>query len=389
MEKLNLWELKGAPLSIILAIIMSGNRSVSVSWLVTETGYSDKTVNSGLDLLRSRQIITQTGRCRYQLTGENVQLPLYWGEKVEPANPSPASDQPALFDLPGGGENFSGRNFDLEISGQSHKGTVPGKSGKIPETGKIPELEMRVSALEKRVSELENRRNSGNSCQRSVISGQKTGNFPEISGQWSVANGQESGNSPKTGEIPGESGEFPYDDLISSSSINPDKEINNDDDESGNFPEIGEIPEDYRDRFIETYDYFQRAKNNYDVDSALKLTDDEMGKLIALHADMKLVDFVMTAASNFDVAYKWLQYDYATAKRELCAQFGIYKTIQQKIAEDKSISLSEIEYHYWNWRLKESDNPKITLGSIITRIVNHFDVMKARESWPLACGYLE
>lgn len=212
MEKLNLRELKGAPLSIILAIVMAGNRSVSVSWLVTETGYSDKTVNSGLDLLRSRQIITQTGRCRYQLTGENVQLPLYWGEKVEPVNPSPASDQPALFDFGGGGENFSGENFS---SGQWSVASGQ-KSGNFPESGKIPELEKRVSELEKRVTMLEKRNFSG-------IQGSESGNSPEISGQWSVVSVQESGNSPESGEIPGESGDFP--DLI-----NLNKENNTDPD---------------------------------------------------------------------------------------------------------------------------------------------------------------
>lgn len=66
MEKLNLRELKGAPLSIVLALANADKSAVSFARLAKETGYSDKALISGLDYLRSHQIITLTGNC-YQI----------------------------------------------------------------------------------------------------------------------------------------------------------------------------------------------------------------------------------------------------------------------------------------------------------------------------------
>lgn len=343
MEKLNLRELKGAPLSIILALMMAGNRTASVTYLCTATGYSDKTINSGLELLRERRIITQTGRCRYQLTGNNVQLPLYWGETMEPANPSPASEQPALFELPGEPENFSGKNSGFGIS---------------PKSGKIPELEKRVELLEKRVSALENRKNSGNDPEK----------FRNLV------------------EIPAETGEFPDDEINSSSSINPDIDIKQDDDQK---TVSGISPEEYREKWLESYEYFQRAQRNRKIDNCLFLSEEQKDQLIQIGADLELVDFVMTAAPTFEVAEKWLKYGLRAAKYQLCKLFGIYGKFQRNFADREDVSIFDIDYHYWNWRLHESENPKITLGTVISRIDRNFNGLAAKESWPQVCGYLE
>ena len=344
MNKLNLRELKGAPLSIILAIVMAGNRNVSVSYLVTETGYSDKTVNSGLDLLRTRQIITQTGRCRYQLTGENVQLPLYWGETTEPADPSPASDQPTLFELGSGAEKFSGKK-----SG----------SGKFPETGKIPELEYRVAMLEKRVSAIENRKNSGKDAE----------------------------NFRNPVEIPAKNGEIPDDDIKSSSLINTDiNNLENDDEktaESGIFPDpesddrddggLNEYERQCCD-IIQSYRVARRDVNNRHFEDGIQWTNEQAWDLIDMHADPKLLEFVLPRAATFEAAKKWLGYKtLRLAKYQLCKKFGIYKKLQRDFADRADIDLYAIDFHYWNWRLNEAENPKITLGTVISRIDKHFD----------------
>ena len=149
-------DLKGSALSIVLFLALKGDRTVSMNELTEGTGFSDKPVKAGLKLLMDRQIVTRPRVNRYQLTGKNLQLPLYWGETIEA--------------LPGSGEtpNYS---------------------------GDFPELMQRVRDLEARVWKLENRRIS---------------EFGEIPGK--------SGETPKIevlpyrtdfGEIPGKSGETP------------------------------------------------------------------------------------------------------------------------------------------------------------------------------------
>ena len=129
MQELNLRELKGAPLSIVIAMMIA-KRAVTVEYLVEETGYSKKPVLSALKYLENRYAVTKMGRSVYMLTGEDYQLPLYWDEKQ--------------IECP----MFEGLNTTNE--GLS---TTNG--------GDIPEWEVRVSELERRVSALELRgRNS-------------------------------------------------------------------------------------------------------------------------------------------------------------------------------------------------------------------------------------
>ena len=348
MNKLNLRELKGAPLSIILAIVMAGNRNVSVSYLVTTTGYSDKTINSGLDLLRDRQIVTQTGRCRYQLTGENVQLPLYWGETVEPADPSPACDQPALFELGDGVGNFSGK-----IS----------RSGKFPESGKIPELEYRLARLEKRVSDIETGKNSGF--------------LPE--------------KVRKTVEIPAETGDFPDDDIKSSSIKQSNLILPPTDDEngeSGNSPELSE--EELDERWDQNVDIAQDYLNECRINGIPTLSKDEIRGLLEMNPAQDVFEFVLPRAKNFEAAKKWLGYgNMRTVKYQLCKYFGIYRKLQREFSGREDITADAIDWHYWNWQRNEADNKSITLGTVVSRISQHFNEAKTASGEVLEYQYLE
>ena len=339
MQKLNLRELKGAPLSIVLAIMMAGNRNCSVSYLCTETGYSDKTIKSGLELLRGRQIITQTGRNRYQLTGENVQLPLYWDERTEPAaDPYPASEQPSLFEYEDGAEKISRKNSELAIS------------GKIPESGKISEMEARITALEARVSALE------------------------------------------SGKIP-ENGEFSHDDFKSSSSINTDIQINQHDDDSGN---TGKIPE--KEEILKIikqidgeycrYEYGYRKYPDFmttDIDNNPELLED----LAKIRPNAEVLEFALTRTASFETLIEWAKLSKKQAKKKLLDYFGINGRMQCDIVKNDDISLFEIDYHYWHWKLNESEKPNVTLGTIGSRILKQFDRLTAKTSDPLKFCYLE
>ena len=121
IDKSMLPDLKGAPLSIIFLLAMTGNRTVTLNDLAEGTGFSDKPLKAGLKKLSELQIVTSPRFNRYQLAGKNLQLPLYWDEKIEA----------------------------LPESGETPKNS-----------GEIPELLSRIEELEQRVYILENRRNS-------------------------------------------------------------------------------------------------------------------------------------------------------------------------------------------------------------------------------------
>lgn len=353
MEKLNLRELKGAPLSIILAIVMAGNRAVSVSYLCTETGYSDKTINSGLDLLRDRRIITQTGRCRYQLTGENVQLPLYWGETVKPVNPSPASDQPALFPMDGQPGNFSGKNSGLGI---------------FPKTGNIPGLEKRVSDLEKRVSDLEKR------------------NF----------SGFDAGNTPKSGEIPDKTGEFS--DLLLKTTTRNNTDIDNDNvvvlaDDSGKIPEPEKFRDaaDYKKMIGELQDYYlQRDHFGCALFPEYQPIDEGLvDEIAALKPDKRVLEYILPRAENVDALLQWCGLSYRDAKQKLLANLGIYGKYAKRIMANNGISLCEIDFHYWKWCEEKEEHPEYELSIVGHRIAEGFNLMTAKTSDPLKFNWIK
>lgn len=162
-------ELKGAPLSIIFLLAMTGNRTISVSDLSAQTGFDRKTTRKGLDLLIEHQIVTCPRTNRYQLVGKNMQLPLYWDEKIEPL-PEAETDW-----------------------------------GKNPQMGNFPQLETRIEELERRVSDLED---WGKIPQRGNFP-QNWGNFPQNEIAIELPAGIDNEEKlPERGKIPQNCGEF-------------------------------------------------------------------------------------------------------------------------------------------------------------------------------------
>ena len=180
-------ELKGAPLSIIFLLAMTGNRTISVSDLSAQTGFDRKTTRKGLDLLIEHQIVTCPRTNRYQLVGKNVQLPLYWDEKIEP--------------LPEAETEW----------------------GKIPQNcGEFPQLETRIEELERRVSDLEE---WGKIPKLGNIP-QNWGKIPQNEMAIELLSGNDNGeNFPTCGKIPQNCGEIPHEvNLINIENTDP-KEV--------------------------------------------------------------------------------------------------------------------------------------------------------------------
>ena len=138
MQQINVRALKGAPLSIVI-VLMLQRRSVSHSLLCQETGYSDRTVTQALEYLTSNQIVTRAGHSGFQLTGDSYQLPLYWDEKTEPADPSPALSAPEISLPEAAPKNFPEKKYDSENDVIVKITTMENR---------IRELEDRITALE-------------------------------------------------------------------------------------------------------------------------------------------------------------------------------------------------------------------------------------------------
>lgn len=72
--------LKGAPLSIIIALFLA-KQPVGESWLISVTGYSQNTVRKGCKFLLEAQMIQRNGRYEaYVLSNGAMQLPLGMAE---------------------------------------------------------------------------------------------------------------------------------------------------------------------------------------------------------------------------------------------------------------------------------------------------------------------
>ena len=186
-------KLKGAPISILLLLSLS-NRTMTIGEIKDKTGYSDKTTKAGLLKLHDMGMVTETQRFRYQLTGTEYQLPLYWDEKIEP-------------------------------------------HGNISDHGNFSDIERRVSALEAAVFRGLPASESGDSPIYSGI-------FPEPDNQEVTREEMYSGNFPeKYGISPSESGDFPLIEIDGSWKDPEDVELS--EMYAGNFPEkYGNIPEE-------------------------------------------------------------------------------------------------------------------------------------------------
>lgn len=68
-------ELKGAPLSVMMALFFAGGMAVNQEWIERNTGYSDKPISKALAYLQEHQFIVKT-RSGWRLSDGAKQLPL-------------------------------------------------------------------------------------------------------------------------------------------------------------------------------------------------------------------------------------------------------------------------------------------------------------------------
>ncbi len=82
--------LKGSPLSVLMALALT-RQPVGSEWLQTATGYSDKSIQTGLNVLVEFGLVTRNGRYAWQIAAGVEQLPLMAPELDEP---QPQANQP-------------------------------------------------------------------------------------------------------------------------------------------------------------------------------------------------------------------------------------------------------------------------------------------------------
>lgn len=139
-RSITLKELKGASLSIILMLMMRGNRAASLGMICKDTGYTDKPIRKALHRLQDLGLITQNDPQRWQLMDDCMQLPLF---RLEAAG----IQQPAARQLSEGSGEIPERIAALEEAVRELKQSV---SGEIPEGyGKIPYRKPQVFSISK------------------------------------------------------------------------------------------------------------------------------------------------------------------------------------------------------------------------------------------------
>lgn len=72
--------LKGAPLAVLIALMIAG-QPVQNDWLARVTGYTDKPVRQALELLQEYGMVTRYGRCAWQITRTIRQMPFQISEQ--------------------------------------------------------------------------------------------------------------------------------------------------------------------------------------------------------------------------------------------------------------------------------------------------------------------
>ena len=284
-----LGELKGAPLSILVFLSLSGNRCFSATELQSGTGFSDKPVREGLLRLRELGMITEPQTKRFQLVGKEFQLPLYWDEKMESFGDFPK--------LSGVSPSLDDRVAALE---KAVFGDSPNVSGVSPiVSGDSPNYYDSALIVSDQVSGVRDQDEgadpddrSGNFAEMFGVSPSVPGDSPilEIEGQWADDNRCQvsgvrdqdedlySGNFPeKFGDSPIVSGDSPK--VLINNITNPcDKEVGKYADQSTYLPVVmsnssevntrtGEIPDavpNFRIGGQEWKSAMERLKNTVD-----------------------------------------------------------------------------------------------------------------------------
>lgn len=99
-------ELKGAPLSVLMALFFAGGIGVTQEWIERNTGYSDKPVSKALAYLQEHQFVIKT-KSGWMLSDGARQLPLPF-QQIEPET---EPETPADADLDNSDTNGQGRNI--------------------------------------------------------------------------------------------------------------------------------------------------------------------------------------------------------------------------------------------------------------------------------------
>ena len=118
LNLLTLRALKGAPLSIIIAMFFA-QQPVGEGWLVSVTGYSQNTVRNGCKFLITSELIRRNGRYdSYVLVNGAVQLPLTIDPEGEGQN----------LTLPPVTTTTAFNRYEEEVSEEIQAEAVPGAS---------------------------------------------------------------------------------------------------------------------------------------------------------------------------------------------------------------------------------------------------------------------
>ena len=372
MKKFTLKESKGIILPVLI-LMMKVNRPVNVTYLMDEIGSSDKTVNKALRFLEKKDAVMRVGKF-WQFCGDEYQLPLYWDERLEAGSGHQAQlELPGLNIQPG---NFTGRiaevgkNPEIKRSSndlyQNHENRIRAleeemrvlKSGKIPNTGKIPNNSQTI--ISGKFSE-----------KTSVISGRNLPNHSE--------------NSSEIGEIPDETEEF-SDLLKTTTTTNTDKsniEI---------LPVLENDPEKNPDdeyiriagRIKDLNDYYCQSEYGLPKFPNYAPIDDEiMNDIAKLHPDNRVLDFILPRAYSVSELCRWCRMSFNEAKEKLLKIYGIYGKYQKMIMDNPDISLDEMDYHYQKWKAEVKDHPEYGVQIVGHRIANRFDLESGRTADPL------
>jgi hypothetical protein len=108
-------ELKGAPLSVLMALLFAGEVPVNLAWLARNTGYTDKPVRQALAYLCEHGFVLRAGR-GWKIGGKSAQLLLSASDQAEIAEAEAASQgcaDPA--DTPGGRDGKCRKNSGQPI----------------------------------------------------------------------------------------------------------------------------------------------------------------------------------------------------------------------------------------------------------------------------------
>ena len=120
------------------------------------------------------------------------------------------------------------------------------------------------------------------------------------------------------------------------------------------------------------------------------IPEDIIKEIATLHPDCRVLEYILPRAGYGDTLRDWCKLSFKDAKKKLLTEFGIFGKYAAQIIDDPEIGLNVIDYHYWNWKLNESEeHPEYKIQIVAHRIANKFGLLDARMSDPLKFGWIE